>query len=121
MKLSPMATAWIREHVLAPSGIPPAHFECLCQGASDACTHGEHGDCGLEQWIAWGGIEPETTIGRGHGLFLCKGAFGLYGDEATVWLADRACRPMCDCHCHRAVPQPTLAPAHGEQLGLFVS
>ena len=111
---------WVRQHVLAPLEIPPAWPQCPCQGESNACAHGQHDECGHDQWIAWGGYEHETVIGRGHAGFPCKGSLGLYG-TADVYLADRLCRPRCCCPCHQPPPEPTDAPEHQEQLDLFPS
>ncbi len=117
---TPEQAAWIRDEVLAPLEIPPAWPQCPCQGVSDACEHSQHDECGHEQWIAWGGYEHETVIGRGHGPFPCKGASGLSSD-ADVYLADRVCRARCNCHCHQPPPQPTTAPERQEQLDLFAT
>uniref|UniRef100_UPI003F496FAB hypothetical protein n=1 Tax=Streptomyces achromogenes TaxID=67255 RepID=UPI003F496FAB len=110
----PADAAWVREHVLAPKQIPPALAECPCQGLSDACEHGEHGDCGLEQWSAWEDTEPETVIGSGFGPFPCKGATGLEHGDSVVYLADRICQTWCACPCHQPPPPPSPSPAHAE-------
>ncbi|CAL9665844.1 hypothetical protein SUDANB145_07156 (plasmid) [Streptomyces sp. enrichment culture] len=117
--MTPDQAAWVRQHVLAPRDIPPADSECPCQGRSNACEHGRHDDCGHDQWVAWGGYEAETVIGRGYGPFPCEGAFGLDRGTATVYLADRQCRHRCNCHCHQPVPQATAVPRQLEQLDLF--
>ncbi|MFE7954423.1 hypothetical protein [Streptomyces sp. NPDC057413] len=117
--MTPEQATWVEEHVLAPKEIPPAYPRCPCQIVSSACETGEHGDCGHDYWTTYECPEPETVIGRGHGPFPCKGAFGLNYGSATVHLADRRCRVWCNCHCHQPVPQPTAAPEHQEQLDLF--
>ncbi|MER5302175.1 hypothetical protein ABT039_22330 [Streptomyces lasiicapitis] len=117
--MPPAAAAWIREHVLAPREIPPASAECPCQGVSHACRCNQHGECGHDQWIEWGGTESETIIGQGFGPFPCKGALGLRRSDATVYLADRRCHTRCNCLCHQPAPKPSSAPTHTEQLDLF--
>ncbi|GAA1110898.1 hypothetical protein [Streptomyces javensis] len=118
---APADAAWIRDHVLAPLEIPPAWPECSCQGISNACRYGTHGDCGHDQWVAWWGTEPETVIGGGFGPFPCRGSFGLNRSDATVYLADRKCHTRCNCHCHchQPPPPPSPAPTHTEQLDLL--
>jgi hypothetical protein len=111
--------AWIREYVFAPLEIPPAETDCPCQITSNACRYGRHGECGHEQWIAWGPYHPETIIGRGHGPFPCRGAFGLNRSKATVYLADRRCRTRCNCLCHQPPPEPTPPPTDTTQISLF--
>ncbi|MGW1595282.1 hypothetical protein [Streptomyces sp. NPDC002343] len=117
--MRPAQATWVQDHVLAPRQIPPADPECPCQGVSDACQHGEHTDCGHDQWIAWWGTEPETVIGSGFSTSPCRGSADLDRGQATVYLADRECHTRCNCHCHQPVPEPGQAPREIKQLALF--
>lgn len=119
--MTPAQATWVQDHVLSPRQIPPADPNCPCQGISNACQHGEHTDCGHDQWIAWWGTEPETVIGSGFSTSPCRGSAGIDRGQATVYLADRECHTRCNCLCHQPVPEPSAAPERTEQIALFAA
>lgn len=116
--LEPMGTAaveWIAQHVIADYylanettyGDPDQNWEpdCACQFPCTLCRGGNHRRCGELRR----GQDP-LKAARPETYLLAPVPFQM--DRTTprhtsVWLADRACRPLCDCTRCGPVPVPT--------------
>ncbi|MFD9714405.1 hypothetical protein ACFWBR_41290 [Streptomyces sp. NPDC060006] len=113
--LQPMSTAaaeWIAQHVIADYhlanektwGDPDQNWEprCRCQLPCTLCRMGNHARCSeLRNGVrALFDPQPETHL-RAPAPYSPQRAKLLH---TAVWLADRACRALCDCPQCTAVP-----------------
>ncbi|MFF4741262.1 DUF4326 domain-containing protein [Streptomyces sp. NPDC001262] len=116
--LQPMTAAaveWVAQHVIADYhlanehtyGDPDQNWEtrCACQHPCLLCRDGHHERC--RELRRTGGPltapRPETHL-RAPAPYRPDRAASLYTD---VWLADRACRLLCDCAPCAGRPAPT--------------
>lgn len=123
--MTPTEAAWVRENVWTAAmrkthrDVPGDLAACACQyGLSGHCRNGDCERCPrgvpLPSPIGYvcrrGGEVPAVFAGsyeHPHATATGRVATSL----ATVWYADRLCRWLCPCDCHRRT--------HGEQRALF--
>jgi hypothetical protein len=117
--MTPEQAAWVREVVWPASWLrqfngrrPELTLNCRCQYPCSLCARGRHSLCVVHDPAAPAN-DYQRVPRRETVLRFPNGAW------ASVWLADRACRSLCDCaRCTRAHGHTVPVP-QGQQLGLF--
>ncbi|MEW2635428.1 DUF4326 domain-containing protein [Streptomyces sp. NPDC048389] len=121
--MSPAAVAWIEQHVIADFHLANEDIwwcgpdqdwsaSCACQ-LPCPCTHGQHDRCRAlyarpDRLVR---ATPETHLRRPAAYRLAQP--GLF---TPVWLADRVCRPLCQCPtCGTHTPATTVVCLKGRQ------